>query len=164
MSSKIIATGIAETVLQALEGQGLPIKRDLNIELPDFPADITLVEDQDLMVLASRYMENMNFIRTQVAIASLVELEADNEYDTLVSKGLLGKTTGKSTEKAALLRASVLTDQSVVDASESKAYHHAYRKMLETYLENIERCYSLASRELTRRTSSSRQWGNRFTP
>ena len=163
--SEIIATGVAAKVLEILESQGLPIKRSLNIDMPAFPVDITLVDDQDLMIMCSKYMENMNFIRTQSAVASLSEIEADNAYETAVSKGLLGKTTGKSTEKSALLKASVITDPEIVALAEAKELAHAYRKMLETFLENVDRCYSLANREITRRNNAGqRQWGNRFVP
>ena len=162
--SEIVATGISEIVLQQLESQGLPLKRSMNIQPPEFPADITLVDDQELMVMAGKYMENLNFLRTQVACANLAELEATNSYDLEVAKGLLMKTTGKSTEKAVMLKAAVATDEYIMVLDKAKNYAHAYRKLLETALENLERSYSLTSRELTRRTSSSRMMGNRFVP
>ena len=162
--SEIVATGISEIVLQQLESQGLPLKRSMNIQPPEFPADITLVDDQELMVMAGKYMENLNFLRTKVACANLAELEATNAYDLEVAKGLLTKTTGKSTEKAVMLKAAVATDDYIMVLDKAKNYAHAYRKLLETALENLERYYSLTSRELTRRTSSSRMMGNRFVP
>jgi hypothetical protein len=164
--SNIIATGISAEVLKVLESQGLPIKTDLNVEMPDFPADITEVDDQELMSMAGRYMENINFLRTQSACASLAELEAENEYEARVAHGLLTNTTGKSTEKTAMLRASVITQPEIVELYKAKSFAHAYRKLLETNLENIERYYSLTSRELTRRTSNARNFtpSNRWTP
>jgi hypothetical protein len=162
--SEIVATGISEIVLQQLESQGLPLKRSMHIQPPEFPADITLVDDQELMVMAGKYMENLNFLRTQVACANLAELEATNAYDLEVAKGLLTKTNGKSTEKAVMLKAAVATDDYIMVLDKAKNYAHAYRKLLETALENLERYYSLTSRELTRRTSSSRMMGNRFVP
>ena len=52
----IVATGISEDLLQVLESQGLPVKRSLDIEIKPFPADITGVDDQELMEMARSYM------------------------------------------------------------------------------------------------------------
>jgi hypothetical protein len=161
----LVATGISEEVLKVLENQGLPIKRSMKLELPDFPEDITAIDEQQLMIMASKYMENLNFIRTQVACATLAEAEADSAYDMTVAKGLLGKTTGKSTEKSVMLKAAVVTEPEVVELAKAKDFAYAYRKLLETHLENLERYYSLTSRELTRRTSNARSGSfNRYVP
>lgn len=163
--TELSATGMSERVLKQLEEQGLPFKRSMKLEMPDFPEDITLVDDADLMVMASKYMENMNFLRTQAACSEIAEVEAEALYDEAISKGLLEKTTGKATEKATLLRAQVTTDPAVKDLGEAAKYAHAYHKMIRTILENIERYYQLVSRELTRRTSTGKtpQW-NRYAP
>jgi hypothetical protein len=152
----IVATGVSEEILKVLEGQGLPIRRSLDLEMPAFPDDITQVDDQELMILARKYMENYNFMRTQVACAALAESESENEYDMEEAKALLSKTTGKSTEKSVMLKAAVLTDPVLIELADKKSYAHAYRKLLETTLENLERYYQLTSRELTRRTSMMR--------
>ena len=46
-----------------------------------------------------------------------------------------------------------------------KNYTYAYRKLMETTQDNMERYYGLVSRELTRRTSSDRDRmrNNKFT-
>lgn len=163
--TELVASGVSAKVLAQLEAQGLPFKRSMKLDMPDFPSDITLVEDADLMVMASKYMENMNFLRTQAACSEIAEVEADALYEEAVSQGLLNKTTGKPTEKATILKAQVLTDPTVKDLSDAASYAHAYHKMIRTILENIERYYQLVSRELTRRTSSNKspQW-NRYVP
>jgi hypothetical protein len=155
----IVATGISEDVIKVLESQGLPIRRSLDIDVPPFPTDITAVDDQELMTLATKYMENLSFMRTQVACASLAEMEAESNYSTSEAKAFLLKTNGKSTEKATMLKAAVVTDPEIVELAKAKMYAYSYRKMLETTMDNLERYYSLTSRELTRRTSSMR---NRF--
>ena len=155
----LVTEGLSESVIQILESQGLPIKRSLDIDVPAFPKDITLVDDQELMVLATKYMENYSFMRTQVACAALAELEAENAYSSAEAKAFLSKTNGKTTEKATMLKAAVITDPEIEELAKVKMYAYAYRKMLETTMDNLERYYSLTSRELTRRTSALR---NRF--
>jgi len=165
MMFKLEVTGISEEIISMLERQGLAVKKVLDIELPDFPTDITLVGDQDLMVMASKYMENYNMMRTQTACAQVAELEAENDYDLAEARALISTSTGKSTEKAGLLKAAVLTQSDIQEKLKVKKYTYAYRKLMETTQDNMERYYSLVSRELTRRTSSDRDRmrNNRFT-
>lgn len=153
MTVKIHATGVSDEMLKILEAQGLPVRRELDIDLPPFPTDITAVDDQQLMDLANRYMQNYNFMLTQVACAELAVVEADNIYDTAEAKAMLTKTTGKSTEKSVMLKAQVITDPEIVDLSTKRLQAQAYHKMLKTTLDNLERYYQLTSRELTRRTA-----------
>ena len=155
----IVATGVSNEVMKILEAQGMPVRRSLDIDAPMFPRDITVVDDQELMVLATKYMENYSFMRTQVACAALAELEAENAYSSAEAKAFLSKTNGKTTEKATMLKAAVITDPEIEELAKIKMYAYAYRKMLETTMDNLERYYSLTSRELTRRTSALR---NRF--
>ena len=155
----IVSTGVSNEVMKILEAQGMPVRRSLDIDAPMFPRDITVVDDQELMVLATKYMENYSFMRTQVACAALAELEAENAYSSAEAKAFLSKTNGKTTEKATMLKAAVITDPEIEELAKVKMYAYAYRKMLETTMDNLERYYSLTSRELTRRTSALR---NRF--
>ena len=153
MTVKLHAVGIGEEMMSILEAQGLPVRRQLDIDLPAFPADITAVDDQQLMDLANRYMQNYNFMLTQVALADLAVVEADNAYDMAEAKAMLTKTTGKTTEKSVMLKALVITDPEIVDLSTKRLQAQAYHKMLKTTLDNLERYYQLTSRELTRRTA-----------
>jgi hypothetical protein len=150
---KLNAEGVSADILNILEAQGLPVKREINIEIPPLPADITEVDDQELMVLASKYMQNYNFMLTQVACAELAVLESESAYDRAEAKAMLTKTTGKSTEKSIMLKALVLTDPDIEKLSSVQVHANAYHKLLKTMLEDLERCYQLTSRELTRRTS-----------
>jgi hypothetical protein len=102
-------------------------------------------------------MENYNFILAQVSLAELAEMEAEHAYDVATAKGMLTKTNGKSTEKSVMLKAAVLTDPGVEELNIAKMQTYAYRKMLQTMQDNLERYYNLTSRELTRRTSAMRQ-------
>lgn len=160
--SDLIATGAAEQMLYVLKGQGLPMRSSLNVDIPPFPTDITVVDDQELMVLAAKYMENYNFVSTQVACAAIAELEAENLYEYEHSKRMIEKTTGKTTEKSIMLKASVAVDADIHNLVNNKTYAYAYRKMLETMQDSLERYYYLVSRELTRRTHGDKMKGNRF--
>lgn len=155
--TELVAQGVGKSIITILEEQGLPLKKNLDIDVPHFPHDITAVDDQELMILATKYMENYNFILAQVSLAELAEMEAEHAYDVATAKGMLTKTNGKSTEKSVMLKAAVLTDPAVEELNIAKMQTYAYRKMLQTMQDNLERYYNLTSRELTRRTSAMRQ-------
>jgi len=155
--TELVAQGIGKSIVDILESQGLPLNKKLDIDVPTFPHDITAVDDQELMILATQYMENLNFILTQVALATLAETEAEHIYDVAKAKASLTKSSGKSTEKASILNAAVISDEAIEELAQAKLHTYAYRKMLETMQGNLERYYSLTSRELTRRTSAMRQ-------
>jgi hypothetical protein len=148
----IVATGISEELLKVLEAQGLPVKRSLDIEIKPFPADITGVDDQELMEMARSYMENYNFLLTQVACAELAVAEADNYYKQEEAKLLIDKSSDPKI-KATTIKAMILTDPNMQKLSSDRMHADAYHKLLKTTMDNLERYYQLTSRELTRRTS-----------
>lgn len=145
--------GTVEDIMKVLEAQGMPVKRNLDIDMPPFPKDVTAVNDQELMELATKYMENYNFMLTQVACAELAYTEAENDFKLAESKATLLLTTGKTTEKANMLKAQVMTEPAIKDKHDELFKLQVYHKLLKTTLDNLERYYQLTSRELTRRTS-----------
>lgn len=153
MSIELLANGITGDVLAVLEAQGLPVRRKLDIDVPTFPRDVTAVDDQELMQLARCYMENYNFLITQVACAELAVAEAESVYDKEEAKLLItGSADPKA--KATTVKATILVDPEMEARAQSLMHAKAYHKLLKTMQDNLERYYQLTSRELTRRTSS----------
>lgn len=152
MSVELVTEGLSKNVIGALESQGLPIRKNLNIELPTFPHDITAVDDQQLMELARNYMENYNFMLTQVACAELSVVELENVIEQREAELLITLTTDKT--KATMVKAMIAVDEDIVRLKKELLTAKAYHKLLKTMQDNLERYYQLTSRELTRRTSS----------
>jgi hypothetical protein len=157
MVIELLASGVTASVLDVLEAQGLNVRRKLDIDVPPFPIDITAVDDQELMRLARCYMENYNFLITQVACAELAVTESENAYDKAEANLLI---TGSSDPKmkATAVKASILVDKDMQDMSGALMKAKAYHKLLKTMQDNLERYYQLTSRELTRRTSSIKRF------
>jgi len=151
----IIAEGISEDVMSMLEDQGLPIKRTLDIAVPPFPTDITSIDDSQLMDLATKYMENYNFLLTQVSVAELAVTEAENNYKKQEARLTLEKSADPKV-KATIIKAVILTDPDMEAMAYGVFKAEAYHKLLKTMMDNLERYYQLTSRELTRRTSRAR--------
>lgn len=153
MATNLHVDGVADEILSILEAQGLPVKRSLDVDVPPLPEDITEIDDSELMGYYNKYLQNYNFLLTQVACAELAVVEIDNAYDMVEAKAMLSKTTGKSTEKSVMLKALVITDPEIVDLSTKRLQAQAYHKLLKTVCDGLERSFQLTSRELSRRNS-----------
>lgn len=152
MTIELVTKGTSKSVIDLLESQGLPIRKRLDIDVLPFPNDITAVDDQVLMSLARNYMENYNFMITQVACAELAVTELENVLEHREAELLITLTTDKS--KATLIKANIAVDETIVQLKRELMTTMAYHKLLKTMQDNLERYYQLTSRELTRRTSS----------
>lgn len=152
MSIELVTTGPSKEIIAVLESQGLPIKRKLDIDVMPFPKDITAVDDQELMLLARNYMENYNFMITQVACAELAVVELESALEFREAELLITLSSDKT--KATVVKASIAIDLDIVRMKKELMLAEAYQKLLKTMQDNLERYYQLTSRELTRRTSS----------
>lgn len=154
--------GYSSHVLDVLDEQGLKIVRHLDMDLPEIPEDITSIDASSLMHLASQYIEYRGFLETQVALAKNSELEAETEYDRLVDRKTLALSTGKSTEKATILKAMVANEEDVRISHYVFLEKQMYRNTLESYLDKIDAYHWLINSEVKRRSGYSAV--NRFTP
>lgn len=150
--TKLHTTELTDSIFIILNNQGLPVKKDLSIAPPDFPEDITSVDDQALMSLARAYMENYNFLLTQVACAELALEELENKYDFETAQRVVLMADGRK-ETVTITKAKILISPEIQKLSTELLHSKAYHKLLKTTLDNLERYYQLTSRELTRRTS-----------
>jgi len=153
--------GYSDTVLNLLDAQGLKVARNLDMDLPHIPEDITSIDAAELMHLASQYIEYRGFLETQVALAKNAEKEAEASYDQLVNRKTLELSTGKSTEKATILKASVAVDPSVEALHSVFLQTHMYRNTLESYLDKIDAYHWLINSEVKRRSGYTAV--NRYT-
>lgn len=153
--------GYSEEVINLLNAQGLNIKRTLDMELPDIPEDITAIDAAELMLLAAHYIEYRAFLETQVAVAKNEEIEAETYYDQMVNRKTLELSTGKSTEKATILKASVAMDSAVEELHFKFLQLRMYRTTLESYLGKIDSYHWLINNEVKRRSGYTAV--NRYT-
>jgi hypothetical protein len=153
--------GYSELLLNLLNAQGLKIPRTLDMDVPELPDDITSIDAASLMHLASQYIEYRGFLETQVALAKNAETEAETSYDQLVNRKTLVLSTGKSTEKATILKASVATDPDVEKLHLVFLQVHMYRNTLEAYLDKIDAYHWLINSEVKRRSGYNAV--NRYT-
>lgn len=143
---------------ESLTQQGLHLWEQPATEIPALPADLTAIEDEDLMILYSRLTAWSDFISTQVSCAQIDERAAERRLAQ--EENLLMIASGSNGDRVTYARAQVAADPRIVSLKDTVEEAYAYRKLAESLAANIERDASLVSRELTRRTSSR----NRTSP
>ncbi len=134
-----------------LRGQGLSLPTPPVSEAPDMPADITELSDEELMELYSKLVTIQNFVTAQLAAAEVDERMCEKKAARLQA-AKMGNTSDKTVSAA---KARVASDPEVVVVLTELDSIYAYRKLVEAVHQNLDRNVTLASRELTRRTSST---------
>lgn len=138
--------------VDALSAQGLPLYPQPEVEMPYLPADLTSVDDEGLMQLYSLLTAWSDFVSAQVAAAQVDERSAERRLTH--TENVLMASSGDRGDRVTFARAQIAIDPTIVAMKEKVEEQHAYRKMVETLAQNLERDSSLVSRELTRRTAA----------
>jgi hypothetical protein len=160
---KLLRGDNSEKTLAFIKAQGISIDKELDLEVPKLPRDITELDDEDLIRLFQHLNEFTKFIKVQVACAQIDESDAKKRMDYLEASFTTQYTVPKAT--VASIKAKVMSEDSMKVSVEEYQAKHDYRKMIEMMVSNLESDMHLVSRELTRRTSSSsfKTRGSRFT-
>ena len=151
--SNLITNDASRYVLDTLDEQGLGIERETNIPRPSLPADITELNDEDLMILYTQFSAYSDFVNTQLSCAVVDEKDLERQVDYEESMAMLRLQASNPNTTGTALKAMVDSDPSIKDLKQAHMNKYAYRKVLETLANNCERSSAVCSRELTRRTS-----------
>lgn len=151
--STLITNDTSTYVLDLMDKQGLTIDREVELDQPSLPHDITEIDDEELMLLYTKFSAYSDFVNTQLSCAIVDEkdLERQVDYEESVAMLRLQEASPKTTVTA--LKAMVDSESSIRTLKRDHLNKYAYRKMLETLANNCERSSAVCSRELTRRTS-----------
>lgn len=137
-----------------IEEQGLPFWDKPTTDVPDLPRDITSLSDEDLMTLFSELTSWMDYAYGQYAAAAIDERNAEKRYDRVFNLKFVAATLNATkADRIAILKAQVMAEDEVVDAEDEKDKAYAYRKLVESIANNLERDAALVSRELSRRNN-----------
>lgn len=157
--------GASRAAMDTLVAQGIREPKKPGYDLPELPRDLTSVGDEDLMVLYSEYTAYSDFVGVQVSCAQVDERSLEKRISSLESmKMLASKANGGAEKLVTYAKAAVAQDPQVVKLKEELEVVYAYRKLIESLSNNLDRDSNLISRELTRRTSSSNRKSNRWAP
>jgi hypothetical protein len=121
--------------------------------IPDLPRDITELDDEGLMDLFVQFTQWNDHLSGAKAIAVINEREAERFLSSLEARAMLDNWKGGSGDRITIVKAMIAADTEVIKAQQDLDTKYAFRKVLETRAENVERDSQVVSRELTRRTS-----------
>jgi hypothetical protein len=152
MSIKLKVPAHASEALEELQSQGLVITREVDLDTPKLPEDITELDDEDLMRLFTKLIAYIDFLSTQAALAQIDERESERCLNQVEAEVTANLPVAKG-DKVSVIKAQAAADPSVVEAAELYSSAYSYRKIIESMLDNYERDAMLVSRELTRRTA-----------
>ncbi len=105
------------------------------------------------MELFSRYTAWAGYMGFRLAAAAVDEAQAESELETVQAKILLSSWGGVKTDRVTVARAERESHPDVIRLRDAWLKAKAYRKMLQSLHENVERELQTVSRELTRRTT-----------
>lgn len=155
----LVTEGVAADIIEVLKGQGLPVTTSMDIDVPSFPKDVTLIDDKEMMELSTKYTANYNFLLTQVTCAEIAVTELDEKISYLEAKLLVEKTESHPKATATIIKASIAVNPDIRTLLDTLLKAKAYHKLLKTMQDNVDRYSKLLSRELTRRTSGLKSSG-----
>lgn len=139
----------------ALKSQGFRVATEpLTSKIPRLPKDLTSLHDENLMELFSQFTSWVDYLSVQVSCAQVDERAAQKALDLAEAAAMISGWEGGRDARVALAKAKLATDPKVVALGSDLEEKHAYRKLIETMANNLDRDAALLSRELTRRTST----------
>jgi hypothetical protein len=121
-----------------------------DFDVPEIPEDITIVSDEFLMQLFSRYVSWQNYAAAELARTEVDESRAEANVRYVEARSMVGNWAGSS-DKVTVARAAQTLDPEVEQARQDLLVAYAARKMTAVINANCERTAALISRELSRR-------------
>lgn len=158
--------GISTTAIDTLNQLGIALNAKPSFNIPTLPRDITELDDEGLMDLFVQFTQWNDYLAGAQAVAIVNEREAQRAVDQAEATAMLKNWTGTKGDRVALVKAQIADDDSIKDLYMDLDTKYAFRKLIETKTQNVERDSQLVSRELTRRTSDGggmRSRTRRFT-
>lgn len=144
---------ISKDVLDSLKKLGIALAAKPEFSIPELPRDISEMDDEGLMDLFVQFTAWNDYLSGARAIAAINEREAESSVSAFESQIFLNEWKGGSAERTTVVKHKVASHPDVVDLKHDQDTKYAFRKMLETRAEDVERNSQVVSRELTRRTS-----------
>lgn len=147
---------VSKSALTKIQEQGLDLPAKPDSLLPGLPDSITDMSDTDLMESYSEFVAWSDYVTSQAAAAAVDERAAQSHVESLEARAMLKEWTGKSGDRVTLQKARAASDPEIVEARQQFDEAYAYRKLVESIANSMERNAQMLSRELTRRTSFDR--------
>lgn len=147
-------SSLSKRAIDTINELGFPLAAKPKYNIPRLPVDITLLDDEGLMELFVRFTQWNDHLAGAQAISIINEREAQRALDNAEDAAMMANWTGaKGGDKITIIKAIIGASQSIQDLKQDLDIKYAFRKLIETKTQEVERDSQLVSRELTRRTS-----------
>lgn len=147
--------GPSERAARRLEREGFSLPTKPVQEMPTLPEDVTILNDEELMLLFTALTSWADYAGTRAAAAMVDERAAESNLEIQEARTLLNGYDPKSKSPVTFAKAERLLDDDVTATRIAYEAAYAYRKMVEVLAINTERDQRAVSRELTRRTGNT---------
>ena len=145
---------ISDKAVETLNKLGFHLSPKPKFEIPELPRDITELDDEGLMDLFVQYTQWSAHLAGAKAIADINEREAETALKQATDAAMMANWTGaKGADRVSVVKAIIGSSPKIQELQHDLDIKYAFRKLIETRTDNIERDAQLVSRELTRRTS-----------
>ena len=162
-----MSLSISDRAIETLNKLGFPLTPKPKFDIPNLPRDITELDDEGLMDLFVQYTQWSAHLAGAKAIADINEREAETALKQATDAAMMANWTGaKGADRVSVVKAIIGSSPNIQSLQHDLDVKYAFRKLIETRTDNIDRDGQLVSRELTRRTSDGggmRSRARRFT-
>lgn len=158
---------ISNSVVDSLKKIGIALAAKPLFDIPDLPRDLTELDDEALMDIFVQFTAWNDYLSGARAVAVINEREAERLVEASEANEFLNQWKGTSAERIAVVKNKIAANPEIVTMKYDYDVKYAYRKLLETRADDVERNSQVISRELTRRTASNGGFNARrrsFTP
>lgn len=129
--------------------QGLELPEKPKYSMPQIPSDISSEMSEELIVLMAEISGWIDYAEVQLAAA---QIDEEFEKQQLAEYAAQVQLDNKDEAKVTIMKARMFEDADYVNQRDKAHNAYAYRKMIETMYNRLERAKFIVSREITRRT------------
>lgn len=150
----------SQKTIDVIRAQGFTLDSEFNGSSPIMPADITDLDDLNVMRLYQEHNAYLQFILAQVTCAQIDEQNAEKRLD--MAEALAMEEFSGTKMTVAAIKAKIAIDPKIQKLTEAHTATYDYRKGMEMMYTNVKADCDFISREITRRTSGNFSRANKF--
>lgn len=145
----MIRTGeISTRAMRKVKNQGFELAESPDYKMPQLPADITEVHEQDVMILFTEVCAWLDYTEVQHVAAQIDHKQEEQKFNELEAKEQIRH---KAEKHVTTIKAYTYDKPEVEHQRKEVLMAYAHVKVLETVLNSLERKRFLISREISRR-------------
>lgn len=152
---------VSSAVQNTASAQGFDTPSPVS-DRPHLPPDITVLDSDELMTLFVELTEYSNYAATQLAFAEIDEKHALGKAADKHNE-LMAAASGAGASKVTFQKSQANANPEYLALRDEADFASAYRTLMKTVYENLDRDARVVSREVSRRISSPEPRASRWS-